>query len=259
MLSISPDTWPERVSLAQPLIIYPGAITALVGPNGAGKSSALNWLSGASEAPGNTRLYNRQLQRISNRERAQLLTLLPQQNRPLFEWWVWDLVALALQPLGYTPADQFAQQVVAQWLARLDLVHLAQRSLHQLSGGELQRVWLAQVMVQMDRQLNPYARFLLLDEPFNHLDLHHQQRLCGCLTHLAQQGMGIAVAMHDLSLAHQWVDRVCLFHQQQLYAQGTTRDVLTPQLIESVFQVSTCFLGARSEQLCFPIPTEQSI
>lgn len=136
--------------------------------------------------------------------------------------------------LGRTPfrdrwrgPDATDRAVVAAALERVGLTALADRSWKALSGGERQRAHIARALAQQ-----PYG--LLLDEPTNHLDVKHQLELMRLLTGTEQT---VLVALHDLSLAARYCDRLLLLHHGRLIASGTPAAVLTAERLAEVFEV----------------------
>ncbi|MCW8127681.1 ABC transporter ATP-binding protein [Microbulbifer halophilus] len=210
----------------------PGELTAVVGPNGAGKSSLLETLAGVlAPAAGRVELDGRDAAVIPAAERARLCAYLPQSESPAWSLDVADLVALGLLPWG-RPADR-AQRVSAA-LERVDALHLANRAVTRLSGGELRRVQLARLLVGR-------APLLIADEPTAALDIRHQLQLMHTFRRQADAGKTVLLALHDLSLAARFCDRILLLHGGRPIARGAPQDVFTPALIGDVYGVSCEF------------------
>ncbi|KUJ83557.1 ABC transporter ATP-binding protein [Microbulbifer flavimaris] len=210
----------------------PGELTAVVGPNGAGKSSLLQVLAGVLDASGGTVSINEQpSQSIPAAERARLCAFLPQSELPSWSVSGADLVALGLLPWGRVPDRD---ERVRTALERVDGKDFAQRPVTQLSGGELRRVQLARLLVGQ-------APLLIADEPTAALDIRHQLQLLQTLRGIADSGKTVVLALHDLSLAARYCDRVLLLEGGRLRAQGTPRDVFTPAMIGEVYGVSCEF------------------
>lgn len=209
-----------------------GELTAVVGPNGAGKSSLLETLAGVLEpAAGRIELDGRDATAIPAAERARLCAYLPQSEAPAWSLSAADLVALGLLPWG-RPVDK-AQRVSAA-LKLVDALHLAGRPVTRLSGGELRRVQLARLLVGQ-------APLLVADEPTAALDIRHQLQLMHNFRRQADAGETVVLALHDLSLAARFCDRILLLHGGRLAAQGAPQDVFTPALIGDVYGVSCEF------------------
>lgn len=214
------------------LAVKPGEILALLGPNGSGKSTLIRALSGVIPASGKIRFSGRELGDLNPAERARLMAVVPQTATlpPAFS--VWETVLL-----GRTPYLNFLGQVSAKdeeiarcALSRVDALHLAERRVGELSGGEQQRVLLARALAQA-------APVLLLDEPTTHLDLQHQIGLLELIHTLARnENLGVIVALHDLNLAARYADRIALIVAGEIKALGVPKEVLRPELISQIYQ-----------------------
>jgi iron complex transport system ATP-binding protein len=210
-----------------------GELLALVGPNGAGKTTLMRLLAGVwSPTEGSARLDDVDLRALPRRRAARRIAYVPQTSIPGADFTVQELVAMGRYPhqgwlAAPAPGDRDAVRTA---LARCDALHLAERSAARLSGGELQRVWIA-------RCLATEADLLVLDEPTANLDVAHVLEVMELLLALARSGRGVAIALHDLGLARRFADRAALLHQGRLVAAGRAPDVLTAERIENVFGV----------------------
>jgi iron complex transport system ATP-binding protein len=209
-----------------------GTLTALVGPNGCGKTTLLHTLCGIhTETTGEVRLLGRPLRELGRREVARRIGLVPQFSQIDFDVTVEEAVALGRYPwLGMLapPAPEDHAAVDAA-LAALDLDALRRRPLQTLSGGERQRVFLARALAQA-------APVLLLDEPAASLDLRYQQETFERLQALAREkGAAVLVADHHLNLVAATSDRVIVLHHGSIVAQGTPREIVTEEMIRTVF------------------------
>jgi iron complex transport system ATP-binding protein len=205
------------------LRVQGGEWVALIGPNGAGKTTALRAAAGHVRYTGSVQVGGREVARLSPRRLARELAVVPQTptTPPLLT--VTEYVMLGRTArIPYfgreSPADLVA---VAGALRRLELEELSERPLASLSGGERQRAVLARALVQE-------AQVLLLDEPTSALDIGRQQavlELVDCLR--GELGLTVVAAMHDLTLAGQFADRLMLLSGGRVAAVGPPADVLT--------------------------------
>jgi iron complex transport system ATP-binding protein len=204
-----------------------GGWTTLIGANGAGKTTLLRAVAGTVAHGGTIALEDSQLGSLGARARARTLATVPQ--NPLLPP---DMTVAEYVQLGRTPhlgllgrAGATDRRAVGEAIARLDLRHLAVRRLDALSGGERQRAVLARALAQE-------APVLLLDEPTAALDIGRQQEVLELVHELrAERGLTVLGAMHDLTLAGQYADRVALLDRGRLVAHGTPAHVLTEELI----------------------------
>jgi iron complex transport system ATP-binding protein len=216
------------VALAQ------GEWLGLIGPNGAGKTSLIRAVAGLTRMTGTIALGGRDLAAVGRRERARLVAVVPQD--PVTPPWmtVWEYVLLGrtphLGPLGREGSHDL--DVAAAALRRLELAAFRDRRLGTLSGGERQRVVVARALVQE-------ASVVLLDEPTAALDIGHQQQALELLDALrGEQGLTLVAAMHDLTLAAQYVDRMVLLREGRIVADGVPGDVLTEALLAAHYDAS---------------------
>jgi len=236
------------------LDISPGEWVALVGPNGAGKSTLLLTLAGLLAASGTVEVAGHAPRRTSRRTMASVVALMPQ--RPVLPEAVTvrELVALGRTPRRALWAGETAHDraVVGSTLERLELTGMADRGVHQLSGGELQRVILARALAQ-----EPHV--LLLDEPTSALDIGHQQSVLDLVDDLRRQdGITVVAAMHDLTVAGQYADRVVLLADGRVVADGTPAEVFAPQRIEQVYEARVLVVETADGPAVIPYRAMQS-
>lgn len=211
-----------------------GEWVVLVGPNGSGKTSLLRALAGTVPAAGEVELGGRSRSALGRRRAARLVALVPQHPVLPGGMTAAEYVLLGRTPhLGYWAAESAADRRLAlSALERLDAADLAGRPLGALSGGERQRVVLARAVAQ-----DPAV--LLLDEPTASLDIGHQQHVLDLVEGLRRErSMAVLGALHDLTLAAQYADRLVLLDRGRVAAEGPAAQVLTPEQLER-------FSGAR--------------
>jgi iron complex transport system ATP-binding protein len=223
----------------------PGRLLAIIGPNGAGKTSVLSLLSGAATAEaGEVVLDGAHLSRIGAEALARRRAVVSQGARIAFPFRVHEAIALGRAPhRGRTTHHQDAA-LVEEAMARFELLHLAERSVPTLSGGEQQRVQLARAFVQLDRPVvDGSARWLLLDEPVTGLDPAHQVRALAEARRFADAGGGVIAVLHDLRLAARYADDVALIEQGRCTALDTPATVLTAERIRRAFGLDEASVG----------------
>jgi iron complex transport system ATP-binding protein len=214
------------------LVLGAGEIVSVVGPNGGGKSTLLRALLGAQALrAGHVRLMDRELALWSRAEVAQQVGVVVQQEEPAPGLRVTDAVLFGryarLTPLAAPSAADHA--AVHRALERADVVHLRDRFVTQLSGGEWQRVRLARALAQEPRAL-------VLDEPTSALDVRHEMELFELVATLRAEGLGCLVITHRLNLAARYADRLVLLHRGRVVAEGTPTSVLVRQRLSEVFE-----------------------
>ena len=216
-----------------------GAVGALLGPNGAGKSTLLHLIAGVEQPDvAALTLDGDDLVSLRRRERARRIALVEQDAQYPDGLRVDHVVGLGRVPHqsawgGDTASDR---DVVARSLAAAGASPFAQRRYDELSGGERQRVNLARALAQE-------PELLLLDEPTNHLDIRAQLATLALLRRLADDGLSVLAALHDLSLAASYADHVVVLAEGVVVAAGEPRDVLTAELIRAVWGVDATVLA----------------
>ncbi len=208
-----------------------GEVVALIGPNGSGKTSLIRALLGAVRATGAIRWFERPSHDWPRRELARRVAYLPQSPTWDPGQRVVDVLRLGRTPYGgaFGLESRRDAEVLDDVAAALELTDLLDRPIDELSGGQRQRVFLGRCLSQ-----EPSA--LLLDEPNTFLDLRHQVELCQRLRRLAaERGMGVLMAVHDLTLASLFADRVVLLQDGAVKGAGPPAEVLSADVISAAY------------------------
>ena len=214
------------------LSVEEGRWLMLVGPNGAGKSTVVNAVSGGTPYTGCILWQGRDLSNMRSAERARHLGVLAQTHAVGYAFSVEEVVRLgryAYAPGVFSRPETDEDAAVDRALEQTGLTALRRKSVLALSGGELQRVFLAQLFAQ-DPEL------LILDEPTNHLDMVYQQQIFALLQDwLKQPGRAVISVVHDLSLALAYGTEAVLLDRGEAVAAGPVREVLRPAHLERVY------------------------
>ncbi|NUQ83634.1 MAG: ABC transporter ATP-binding protein [Anaerolineales bacterium] len=213
------------------LDVASGEILALIGPNGAGKSTLIRAASGVIHYAGHVRTNGYDFAALSPIQRAKYIATVPQAVALPPAFTVWETVILGRTPyLGFLgQVSEKDEETARQSLERVNALHLAERRVGELSGGEQQRVLLARALCQS-------TPILLLDEPTAHLDLQYQVSLLELVTDLAHRdNLAVLIALHDLNLAAHYADRIALMVAGSIKAMGKPKEVLRPELIAEAY------------------------
>ncbi|MEY4873648.1 MAG: hypothetical protein RJB41_350 [Actinomycetota bacterium] len=215
-------------------LLHSGEWLCLIGPNGAGKSSVLRAAAGLVPYTGSVAINQTEIPATSARWRAQHIAYVPQAPVIPTDMSVYEYVLLGRNPyINYFSSEtSHDRDVIDRVLDRLDLVQFSARKLGTLSGGEVQRLVIARALAQE-------APVLLLDEPTSALDIGHQQQALELVDGLRrEQGLTIISAMHDLTLAGLYADRLVLMHEGHRVAEGTAKQVLKSETLAEFYGVS---------------------
>ena len=213
----------------------PGEVAGLIGPNGAGKSTLLRTLAGLIKPEsGDIHLGDTSLKSLNAGERARRVAFMPQHDA------MHPFTALETVLMGrYAHLGRFElegredRQVARDAMTRTDTLQFESRQLDRLSGGERQRVILARALAQQ-------AGIILLDEPSASLDLRHRLSMMETLrSEAVSRQVAVVVALHDVSLAGRYCDRLTLMSDGVIAAEGIPSEVLTSGNLRDVFGVET--------------------
>lgn len=210
--------------------VEPG-VTAIIGPNAAGKSTLMKCLCGMLRGQGSVQLDGESIENWPHEQFAKFVSYLPQEFTPRAVLTVFETVLLGkLGQLGWRVTEEDIQEV-DQLLTEMQLSELGQRWLNQLSGGQAQLVAIAQALIRQ-------PKVLLMDEPTSKLDLRKQFDI---LTHIkrwaTENQVATVIAIHDLNLAAQFADNICVLDEGRIYSQAVPQEAITPEMIAEVYGV----------------------
>lgn len=213
-----------------------GELFGILGPNGSGKTTLLKLISGVLPLKeGTIMLDGLPLSSYSPKKLAQKVAVLPQMTAQAFDYTVKETVSLGRYPFQKGLFKQWTQQdeeIVQEVMKQTNIFHLAQKSMHEISGGEKQRVFLAQALAQQ-------PKVLLLDEPTNHLDISHQKNLLDQLKWWSKKfGLTVVSIFHDLNLASLYCDQILLLSNGKVKALDQPNHVLEEEVIKQVYEAT---------------------
>ena len=227
-------------------VLKSGSFTALIGPNGSGKSTLLKCLTRIYPIAEQTVFIDDiPLENYTPKTLAQVVAYLPQEHFFLFDIKVFDLVMMGRYP--YQKALDFSSNTdkdhVVCALRKTDTLHLQNRMIKTLSGGEFQRVVIAQALAQQ-------TPILLLDEPLSNLDLRHQKETMELLKEIhLSENKTVLIVMHDLNLTLKYCPETILLKQGKIVFKGDTEEAMNPQQIRDIFEVDVEYLKYHNQPL----------
>lgn len=216
----------EDVSLA----VEKGKFVGIIGPNGSGKSTLLRTIYRIIEpTTGTIRLGGQDLKKMKLAESAKKMGVVGQFNTINFDFTVFEMVMMGRTPhkslLGSDKAEDY--DIAVEAIRKVGMENYAYRSFSTLSGGEKQRIILARALAQE-------PQLLVLDEPTNHLDIKYQLQILSIVKSL---GIGVLAALHDLSLAAMYCDKLYVLKDGKVITSGKPKEILTAKLIHHVYEI----------------------
>lgn len=205
-----------------------GSFTGLLGPNGSGKSTILKTIYRVHRpATGRLLLDGTDLLSLRPREAARRIAVVSQEFTLEFDFTVLEMVMVGRTPhkRSFERDNESDHAVVENAIGQVGCAELVHRSFNTLSGGEKQRVLIAQALAQG-------ADHLILDEPTNHLDIRYQVETMELVSGL---GITVLAAIHDLSLASLFCDTVHLIADGRIVAGGPPRSVITADMMRHTY------------------------
>lgn len=209
-----------------------GQNVSIVGPNGCGKSTLLKAMVSLIDYKGNIFLDGKEVKSIKRKELAKKVALMSQNSQIYFPYTVYETVALG----RYAHIDGvFArlskkdEEIILNCLSNVGILDLKDKLINELSGGQLQRVYLARVFAQE-------PDVILLDEPTNHLDLKCQIEILEHINKWTKENQKTVIGvLHDLNLVQMFSDDVIMLSEGNIVSKGKTKDVLSEDKLEEVY------------------------
>lgn len=206
----------------------------IVGPNGCGKSTLLKSIANLLDYKGNITLDSKEISKLNRKDLAKNVALMTQASNIYFPYTVYETVALGryahLKGL-FSRINKEDDEIILNSIANVGLIDIKDKLISELSGGQLQRVYLARAFAQ-----DPDV--ILLDEPTNHLDLKCQIEILEYLNKWTKENNKIVVAvLHDLNLVQTFGEKVVMMNNGKIISSGTPKEVLSGEKLKEVYEV----------------------
>ncbi len=206
----------------------------IVGPNGCGKSTLLKSIANLLDYKGNITLDSKEISKLNRKDLAKNVALMTQASNIYFPYTVYETVALGryahLKGL-FSRINKEDDEIILNSIANVGLMDIKDKLISELSGGQLQRVYLARAFAQ-----DPDV--ILLDEPTNHLDLKCQIEILEYLNKWTKENNKIVVAvLHDLNLVQTFGEKVVMMNDGKIISSGTPKEVLSGEKLKEVYEV----------------------
>ena len=219
-------------------------LTAFIGPNGAGKSTVLSMISRLiPKDTGEIYLDHNEVKAWKSNELAKKLSILRQSNEINVQITVKELVEFGRFPYTKGKLTTKDEEIVQESLEHLGLEEIADQSIDTLSGGQLQRAYIAMVLAQD-------TDYILLDEPLNNLDMNFAVQIMQILKKLVQEiGKTIVIVLHDINFAASYADEIVAMKDGQLFTQGTTQEMIKKDVLDELYEMDIRICNIRREEM----------
>ncbi|WP_444817438.1 iron ABC transporter ATP-binding protein [Streptococcus sp. HJ1] len=227
------------------LEVSPQKLTAFIGPNGAGKSTLLSIMSRLTKKDqGILSIKGREIESWNSQELAKELTILKQKINYQAKLTVEELVSFGRFPYSRGRLKAEDWEKIRETLDYLELTNLKDRYIDSLSGGQLQRVFIAMVLAQD-------TDFILLDEPLNNLDIKQSVSMMQILRRLVEElGKTIIIVLHDINMASQYADEIVAFKDGQVFCKGTTAQIMQADLLSQLYEIPITLADINGKMIC---------
>lgn len=216
--------------------VNPGDFITIVGANGSGKSTLLKLIANLLQPQKGEIFFNKKnIKTYDIKEIAQNIAYVQQNVATYLPFSVFEIIQMGRTPYlnWFGVETQQDKDLINQAMERVEIAHLANNGINQVSGGEAQRAFIARALVQE-------PKVLLLDEPSAHLDIHHQLSIYNLLKKLnSETGMTIIIVSHDLNLSGFYSEKTILMNNGEIVLNDVTKKVLTKENINKYFQVNS--------------------
>ena len=211
-----------------------GENLCIVGPNGCGKSTLLKAISNLISFRGEIILDGKDIKSLKRKELATKISLMTQSSNVLFPYSIYETVSLGRYAHlngVFSRLSKKDEEIINKSLEKVGILDIKDKLISELSGGQLQRVFLARAFAQE-------PDVILLDEPTNHLDLRYQIEILNYLRLWAKENNKIVVAvLHDLNLVQNFGDKALMLKDGTVINNGDTKDVLNGSDLEEVYGI----------------------
>lgn len=220
-------------------------LVAFIGPNGAGKSTFLSLVSRLQpQYSGEIFLEKNEVRSWHSKELAKKLAILKQSNGIQLNISVEELVAFGRYPYNRGKLTQTDQQVIQEALEQMELTDLRKESIHELSGGQLQRVYIAMILAQD-------TDYILLDEPLNNLDMNHANQMMHLLKKLVKNsGKTVLIVLHDINFAAGFADHIIAMKNGTIFKEGPTEEVIQPEVLNQLYGMDIRICEIEGKRFC---------
>lgn len=236
----------ERYVVKNASALFPqGEVTSIIGPNGAGKSTLLSMASRLTDSDaGDVVIAGTPLSQWDSKDLAKRLAVLRQSNNINMRFSVRELVSFGRFPHSQGRLSANDNQIIDQALRHLDIEHIQDRYIDQLSGGQRQMAFIAMVVAQD-------TDYIFLDEPLNNLDIKHSVDIMATLKKLAHAAnKAVVVVIHDINFASCYSDNIIAMKQGEVIKNGKTHHVIDEQVLSEIYEIPFTIRQVDGNRIC---------
>ncbi|WP_085524299.1 iron ABC transporter ATP-binding protein [Tuberibacillus sp. Marseille-P3662] len=227
------------------LNIAKGSITSFIGPNGAGKSTLLSMVSRLiSKDEGEVTIDGELMGHYKSNDLAKRISILRQSNHLNLRLTIKELVSFGRFPYSQGRLQPEDWDYVYEAIQYMELEDMQDKYIDQLSGGQLQRAYIAMVIAQN-------TDYILLDEPLNNLDMKHSVQIMKVLRRLVDElGKTVILVIHDINFASCYSDYIVALKEGELVKEGTTDEVITRSVLKDVYEMDMMIERINGNRIC---------
>lgn len=221
-----------------------GESLAIIGPNSCGKTTLLRAAAGIIQHRGEIYLSDRPIEAMKRREIAEHIAMMSQINHVHFPYSIYETVMMGryrfLRKNLFSRPGHKDIRIVEETLEKTRLMDIRDKNLNVLSGGQLQRVYLAHTLVQE-------PELILLDEPTNHMDMKYQVDVVSFLKDWAsKEGKAVVGVFHDINLAMELTDNLMFMKEGRIHGMGSAQELISPSFLEEIYDMDIVSYMIRS-------------
>ncbi|PSW22020.1 siderophore ABC transporter ATP-binding protein [Photobacterium sanctipauli] len=236
----------DTLVVSEASALFPlGEVTSIIGPNGAGKSTLLSMASRLTESDaGEVLIAGKPLSQWDTQELSKRLAVLRQSNNINMRFTIRELVAFGRFPHSKGRLTDEDNRIIDEALTHLDITHIQDKFLDQLSGGQRQMAFIAMVVAQD-------TDYIFLDEPLNNLDIKHSVEIMQTIRRLAHEmNKAVVIVIHDINFASCYSDNIVAMRKGEVIKSGKVDDVIQKPIMEDIYSIEFNIQEVNGSRIC---------
>ena len=236
----------DTLVVSEASALFPlGEVTSIIGPNGAGKSTLLSMASRLTESDaGEVLIAGKPLSQWDSQALSKRLAVLRQSNNINMRFTIRELVAFGRFPHSKGRLTDEDNRIIDEALEHLDITHIQDKFLDQLSGGQRQMAFIAMVVAQD-------TDYIFLDEPLNNLDIKHSVEIMQTIRQLAHKmNKAVVIVIHDINFASCYSDNIVAMRRGEVIKSGKVDDVIQQSIMEDIYNIPFKIQEVDGSRIC---------